>query len=222
MTNLNRKIYFALIVAVTSVSAGAMAQTCSPPQGFVNQPPPVLAAPDRLAVHTEEITVNRPLAIVVGTAEKTDIKDAIHKAGDLPSVIGEYPLNSIPFGTPGARRLVCLSDGSTLEEQVLEVEASKSFNRFRYMVWNYTSMQARPIEYGIGEFRHTGIDPSHTHIVWTYSFKLKDNEFPGYLGAVGRTLFHWMFLDRDYAAMMRATLEAGKAEAEKRPSGEGN
>jgi hypothetical protein len=220
MPNLNGKIYFVLIAATTSV--GAMAQTCSPPQGFVNQPPPALAAPDRLAAHTEEITVNRPLAIVVNTAEKTDIKDAIHKAGALPSVIGAFPLNSIPFGTPGARRLVCLSDGSTLEEQVLELEINKSFHRFRYMVWNYTSKQARPIEYGIGEFRHMEINPSRTRIVWTYSFKLKDNEFPGYLGALGRTLFHWVFLDRDYAAMMRATLVAGKADAEKRPSGEGN
>ena len=222
MTNFNRKIYFALIVAVTSASAGAIAQTCSPPQGFVNQPPPALVSPDQLAAHTEEITVNRPLVVVVSTAEKTAIKDAIHKAGDLPWVIGEYPLNNIPFGKPGARRLVCLSDGSTLEEQVLEVEASKSFNRFRYMVWNYTSKQARPIEYGIGEFRDTGIDPLRTHIAWTYSFKLKGNEFPGYLGALGRTLFHWVFLDRDYAAMMRATLEAGKVDAEKQPSGEGN
>jgi hypothetical protein len=222
MVNLNRNICFALIVAATSVSAGAIAQTCSPPRGFVNQPPPALAAPDRLAAHAEEITVNRPLAIVVSTAAKTDIKDAIHKAGDLPGVTGEYPLNSIPFGTPGARRLVCLSDGSTLEEQVLELEASKSFHRFRYMVWNYTTRQARPIEYGIGEFRDTEIDPSRTHIIWTYSFKLKDNEFPGYLGALGRTLFHWVFLDRDYAAMMRATLAAGKVDAEKRSMGEAN
>jgi hypothetical protein len=220
MVNLN--MCLALIVAATSISAGAIAQTCSPPQGFVNQPPPALVAPERLAAHTEEITVNRPLAIVVSTAERTNIKDAIHKAGDLPSVTGEYPLNSIPFGTHGARRLVCLSDGSTLEEQVLELEASKNFHRFRYMVWNYTTKQARPIEYGIGEFRHTEIDPSHTHIVWTYSFKLKSNEFPGYLGALGRTLFHWVFLDRDYAAMMRATLEAGKVDAEKRPVEEGN
>lgn len=222
MAKLNLKICLVPIVAATSIGAGAIAQTCSPPQGFVNQPPPAFAAPERLAAHTEEITVNRPLAIVVSTAAKTDIKDAIHKAGDLPGVVGEYPLNNIPFGTPGARRLVCLSDGSTLEEQVLELEASRNFRRFRYMVWNYTTKQARPIEYGIGEFRNTEIDPQHTHIVWTYSFKLKDNEFPGYLGALGRALFHWVFLDRDYAAMMRATLEAGKVDAEKRAAGEGN
>jgi hypothetical protein len=222
--NLRRNPYFILLAAIASMSfaGGAISQPCSPPPGFVDRPHPVLVSADLLASHTEEITVNRALTVVANTAARTDIKDAIHKAGDLPGVLGEYPLNKIPFGTPGARRLVCLSDGSTLEEQVLELEGSKNFDRFRYMVWNYTSKQARPIEYGIGEFRHTAIDPSHTHIVWTYSFKLKDNEFPGYLGAFGRYIFHWVFLDRQYAAMMRATLEAGKVDAEKRPAGDGD
>lgn len=58
-----------------------------------------------------------------------------------------------------------------------------------------------------------------THIVWTYSFKLKDHEFPGYLGALGRYLFRVGFLDRDYAAMMRSSLQAGKTTAEKRSYG---
>ena len=104
-------------------------------------------------------------------------------------VSGDQSLNDIPFGTPGARRLVCLSDGSTLEEQVLEQERNQTSSRFRYIVWNYTTQQARPIEYGIGEFHHTEMPGGRTHIVWTYSFKLKDHEFPGYLGALGRYLF---------------------------------
>jgi hypothetical protein len=197
------------IAAAMGFALGASAQSCTIPPGFIDQPHPAFASVNQLASHTEEITENLPLQVVVDTAAKTDIKDAIHKAGDLPGVIGEYPLNTIPFGTPGARRLVCLSDGSTLEEQVLELEHTATFHRFRYMVWNYTTKQARPIEYGIGEFRDTAIDSAHTHIVWTYSFKLKDHEFPGYLGALGRSLFTWVFLDRDYAAMMRATLKAG-------------
>jgi len=135
-------------------------------------------------------------------------------------VVGDYPLNNIPFGTPGSRRLVCLSDGSTLEEQVLEREETNSFYRFRYIVWNYTTKQARPIEYGVGEFRDSQIDGGRTHIVWTYSFKLKDHEFPGYLGALGRYFFHIGFLDRQYAAMMRGTLEAGKTTAEEQPTGD--
>jgi hypothetical protein len=211
-----------LVLIVTAACLGwdprISAQSCAPPPGFVDRPNPVVADESILVAHTEEITVNRPMAVVLRSGDNTDIKDAIRKAGDLPGVTGHYALNNIPFGTPGARRLVCLSDGSTLEEQVLKSERSTSSSLFRYVVWNYTTKQARPIEYGVGEFHHTAVDDTHTHVVWTYSFKLKDQEFPGYLGALGRTLFQWIFLDRQYAAMMRGTLQAGKVAAEQLPS----
>jgi hypothetical protein len=82
-----------------------------------------------------------------------------------------------------------------------------------------TTKQARPIEYGVGEFHDSEIDAGHTHIVWTYSFTLKDHEFPGYLGALGRYLFRVGFLDRQYAAMMRGTLQASKATTEEESAG---
>jgi hypothetical protein len=218
--NFVRHVRFILLVVASSMSvaAGAYAQTCAPPPGFVDTARPTVGPAEQLASHTEEITVDRPLAVVMSAGSKTSLKDTIRKAESLPGVAGDYPLNAIPFGTPGARRLVCLSDGSTLEEQVLEREENKSFYRFRYIVWNYTTEKARPVEYGIGEFRDSEIGDGHTHIVWTYSFKLKDNEFPGYLGALGRYLFRVRFLDRQYAVMMRGTLEAGKATAEKEPA----
>jgi hypothetical protein len=214
---MNRK-RIAYLILYTAAASCLSAQTCVPPPGFVDRPHPVMVDTKELAAHTEEITVNRPLAVVVSRAEKTDIKDAIHKAGDLPGVTGHYALNQIPFGSPGARRLVCLSDGGTLEEEVLERGQSGDSRVFRYIVWNYTSKQGRPIEYGLGEFHHTALDNTHTHIVWTYSFKLKDDEFPGYLGSLGRVLFRWGFLDRQYAAMMRVTLDAGKVAAEQAPA----
>jgi hypothetical protein len=221
--HMNRKriAYLILFTAAASMDLCQClsAQSCAPPPGFVDRPHPAIVDTNELAAHTEEITVNRPLAVVLSSAAKTDIKDAIRKAGDLPGVTGHYALNQIPFGSAGARRLVCLSDGATLEEQVLEMRQTSDSSVFRYIVWNYTSKQARPIEYGLGEFHHTALDNTHTHIVWTYSFKLKDDEFPGYLGGLGRVLFRWGFLDRQYAAMMRATLDAGKLAAEQAPAG---
>jgi hypothetical protein len=216
---LTQKLNFLLLVASGSLiaTAGAAGQACAPPSGFVDVPHPALAATELLVSHTEEITVDQALSVVLDS--RTDLKDAIRKSGSLPGVSGEHPLNDIPFPTPGARRLVCLSDGSTLEEQVLEQERNQTFARFRYIVWNYSTRQARPIEYGIGEFRHTAMPGGRTHIVWTYSFKLKEHEFPGYLGALGRYLFRIGFLDRQYAAMMRSTLQAGKKRAELQPSG---
>jgi hypothetical protein len=219
--NLTRNMRFIMLVATSSISAagGTYAQTCAPPSGFIDIPHPTVAAAEQLVAHTEEITVDRPLAEVLSDGSKTSLKDAIHKSGSLPGVAGTYPLGNIPFGTPGSHRLVCLSDGSTLEEQVLELEQSKTSSRFRYVVWNYTSEVARPIEYGVGEFRDSEIDGGRTHIVWTYSFKLKDHEFPGYLGALGRYLFRVTFLDRQYAAMMRATLRGNQVPPKNQQAG---
>jgi hypothetical protein len=206
--NLTQKVTLLILARICSIVpiVSAEAQICIPPPGFIDKAHPPVAAPALLVAHTEEITVAHSLAQVLETNAKVSLKEGIHKAGSLPGVIGEYSLGNIPFPSPGARRLVCLSDGSTLQEQSLEVEHTGTFYRFRYIVWNYTSPIARPIEYGIGEFRDSQTDTGHTHIVWTYSFRLKDNTFPGYLGALGRYLFRIGFLDRDYAAMMRATL----------------
>jgi hypothetical protein len=212
----HREISTLLILAGALSSITAVAQNCAPPRGFVDRSPPAIASPGELVAHTEEITVDRPLDAVLNASRKK-LKDTIKKAGSLPGVAGDYPLNDIPFGTPGARRLVCLTDGSTLEEQVLEQARAGNAYRFRYIVWNYTSSAAKPVEYGLGEFHHTQTDASHTKIVWTYSFKLKDHEFPGYLGAVGRYFFRAYFLDRQYAEMMRGTLQAGKQDAERSP-----
>ncbi len=86
--------------------------------------------------------------------------------------------------------------------------------RFRYVVWNYSSPVARPIEYGVGLFERTSLPGNRTKVRWTYAFKLKRNRFPGYLGGLGNFLFRVTFLDRQYAAMMRATLQGQKAAAE--------
>jgi hypothetical protein len=201
-----RSLVLATFAAICAAATTTNAQTCAPPPGFVDMPHPIVEAPAHLVAHTEEVTVAHSLAQVLEINAKVTLKDAIHKADSLPGVTGEYSLGKIPFPAPGARRLVCLSDGSTLQEQSLEEEHTNTFYRFRYIVWHYTSPQARPIEYGVGEFRDSQIDASHTHIVWTYSFRLKDDRFPGYFGAFGRYLFRVGFLDRGYAAMMRATL----------------
>lgn len=204
-----RQHYLLALLALVLFAAGraALASECSPIPGFVDIPHPAIAPAEQLVSHTEEITVDRTIANLLDAAAKTNLKDAIRKGGSLPTVSGEYMLTKTPFGTPGSRRLVCLTDGSTLEEQVLEREQSSHDYRFRYIVWNYTTKQARPIEYGVGYFVYTDLGGGRTHVVWTYSFKLKDREFPGYLGALGRYLFRVTFLERDYAEMMRETLK---------------
>ena len=196
-----------------SLALQAHAQACAPPRGFVDIPAPALAPVEQLVSHTEEITIGRSLAVVLSAADRP-LKDTIHKTSALPGVSGDYMLTKGSFGAPGSRRITCLTDGSTLEEQVLARDQTGNSFHFRYVVWHYTSSQARPIEYGVGDFRYTDAGGRRTHITWTYSFKLKEDRFPGYLGAFGRYLFRVGFLDRQYATMMRTTLDGTRKNAE--------
>lgn len=201
------------LVLIVSMPVPADAASCAPPPGFVDTPAPAVASGDRLVARTETIEIERNLTVVLAAADKP-LKDVVHQTSSLPGVAGDYPLTQGGFGLPGARRMVCLTDGSTLEEQVLERERKDTSYRFRYEVWNYTSKQARPIVYGLGDFLFSEIGPGRTRIVWTYSFALNRHRFPGYLGAVGDFMFRIGFLDRQYADLMRDTLCGYKTAAE--------
>jgi hypothetical protein len=198
---------------------GASAQNCLPPPGFKDTPHPVVAPLERLVSHTEEIIVDRPLAVVLHAVDKP-LSETIKRSNSLPGVTGSYMLTEGQYGAPGSRQLNCLSDGSTLVEQVLLQEQRIDSVRFRYAVWNYTSSKARPIAYGVGEFTYSAADNGRTHVRWTYSFQLNRHRFPGMLGSLGDYLFRISFLDRSYADMMRGVLVSTKADSE-RPAGGG-
>jgi hypothetical protein len=117
----------------------------------------------------------------------------------------------------GSRRIVFPTDGSTIEEQVLEREQKETESRFRYLVWNYSTPKGRPAEYALGEFLVSQVDASHTRIIWIYSFTLRKSVFPGNLGRFGRWLFRVSFVDRDYATLMRSVLQGYKENAESLP-----
>jgi hypothetical protein len=172
----------------------------------------------QLISRTEEIVIGRPIRVVSAAMDKP-LNQAIRQSNSLPGVSGDYMLTQGEFGAPGSRHIVCLTDGGGVEEEALEREGTANSGRFRYIVWNNAMPKARPIAYGVGEFRTVQIDPARTRVTWTYSFKLKEDVFPGSLGALGRWLFRMGFLDRDYAAMMRGVLNGYKTDAEQRPVG---
>ena len=192
---------------------GADTSRCAPPHDFVDTPHPAIMDRDKLVSHTEEVIIARSLAATTEVMNKP-LNQAIHRSSSLPGVSGDFVLTKGRFGDPGSRRVVCLSDGGVVEEEVLEHESTATSSRFRYIVWNYHTPKAKPIAYGIGEFRSVQTDPTHTHVTWVYSFRLKDDLFPGNLGRLGRYLFRVYFLDRDYAQMMRGVLDGYKRDAE--------
>jgi len=218
--SLLRKMILSLFayIAWTNIVLITAAQTCVPPPGFVDTPAPPVAAVKEMVSHTEEITIDRPLPIVLKSLDKP-LEDSIHKTNSLPGVSGSYMLTKGEFGEPGSRRLNCLSDGTTLVEQVLESERNSNTFRFRYVVWNYTTEKARPIVYGVGDFHYSDTGGGNTHVTWTYSFQLNRHRFPGFLGSFGDYIFRVNFLDREYAALMRDVLAGIKTDAEQLVNG---
>jgi hypothetical protein len=202
-----------LLLLISASSVIGIAQTCVPPSGFIDIPHPTIASAEELVSHTEEITIERSLNETLDGFNRP-LKDSIQKTSSLPGVSGDHMLTHGTFGSPGSRRLTCLTDGSTLEEEVLQSERTANSFHFRYVVWNYTSESAHPILYGVGDFRDSD-SGGRTRVVWTYSFMLNREHFPGELGSFGRFLFRVGFLDRQYADMMRATLNGTKASVER-------
>ncbi len=127
---------------------------------------------------------------------------------DLAGVTGTYRLSEGPYGTVGARRLVCKTDGSIAVEEVLLTESSEEGSRFRYLVWNYTSPKFRGVAYAVGEFVRTRPTPGTTRVTWTYRFALEDG-----LGAEDTARFERDFLHQQFAEWMRAQLDRKPPEA---------
>lgn len=194
------------VLALACIARVAASQDCALPQGFKDMPHPEVAPVGQLVSHTEEIVIAKPLQTVLSESQQTPLKQAIKKGDSLPGVAGEHVLTAGVFGQVGSRRLVCLTDGTSTEEQVLLNNQSKNTAEFRYVVWNYTTEKAKPILYGVGDFVWTDLGNGTTRVKWTYSFQLRRDRFPGSMGGFGDWLFRVTFLDRDYAQMMRRSL----------------
>ena len=174
-----RNLWSAATLVILCCSANA--KECALPAKFIDTPPPRIAAAENLVTHTERVEVSRSVSVVLDAANKP-LEDQIQESSDLPGVGGSVMLTAGEFGAVGSRRLNCLTDGSTLVEQVLVNEGT----RFRYVVWNYTSEKADKVVYGVGEFVYQPLAADRTMIHWTYSFQLDTDRFPGSLGGFGR------------------------------------
>jgi hypothetical protein len=175
------------------------ASACEPPAGFVNPPRPDIAPLEELLRVTELKTIDQPLAAVMQAANRPLRIDATE---DLAGVTGTSRLSQGPYGTVGARRLVCKTDGSIAVEEVLLTESNDTGSRFRYLVWNYTSPKFRDVAYAVGEFVRTQPSPGETLVSWTYRFALKDG-----ITAEEKLRFQENFLGREFPRWMRKQLD---------------
>jgi len=191
--------FVASALGLASLFAGTAA-ACEPPAGFVNPPRPEIAPLDSLSFsHSEVREIAQPLEAVMRAANRPLRIDATK---DMAGVSGTFRLSEGPYGTVGARRLVCKTDGTIAVEEVLLTESNDQGSRFRYLVWNYTGRKFREVEYAIGEFVRTRPAPDRTRTTWTYRFALKDG-----LSAEEKSRFQQDFVDRQFAEWMRAQLD---------------
>jgi hypothetical protein len=190
---------FHLALALAGPWFAGQSQACEPPPGFVNPPRPDIAPLEDLLSHTEVKEIPQPLAAVMQAASRTLRIDATK---DLPGVSGTFRLSNGPYGSVGARRFVCKTDGSTSVEEVLLTESNAESSRFRYVVWNYTSPKFRDVQYAVGEFVRTQPAPNRTHVNWTYRFALKSG-----LSAEEKSRFQKIFLKREFSEWMRTQLD---------------
>src|SRR5580658_7264891 len=93
------------LFAATTVMLAEPVPGCAPPPGFKDGPHPVIAPPEQLVSHSEEIIINRPLA-VVSEAMTKPLNQTIHQSDSLPGVSGDYMLTPGVFGAPGSRHIV--------------------------------------------------------------------------------------------------------------------
>ena len=185
-----------------------------PPAGFVETPHPPVAGPGKLVRHVETVVIDRPFAQVVAAVDAMPLSRRHPPAAGLPGIVDTLALTPDGFGPVGGRHLVFLSDGATVVEQVLENARTATAWRFRYVVWGYTTPAARPLRYGLGDFEYVAED-DRTRLTWTYSFELRPDAFPGFLGVgLGGVLLKLAFLDGPYATWMKAGLAAIKEGAE--------
>jgi hypothetical protein len=193
---------FTLLLLLASMAAPLAA--CEPPAGFVDPPRPVLAPLDSLMQVTEVKMIEQSLADVMKAANRPLRIDATRA---LAGVTGTFRLSQGPYGTVGARRLVCKTDGSIAVEEVLLTESNDAGSRFRYLVWNYTSPAFRDVAYAVGEFVRSQPAPGRTLVTWTYRFALRDGVSPE-----DETHFRETFLKRDFPEWMRTQLDRAPTE----------
>jgi hypothetical protein len=185
------------------------ASTCEPPAGFVNPPRPDVTSLEGLLRVTEEKVIDQPLATVLRAANRPLRIDATE---DLAGVIGTFRLSQGPYGSVGARRLVCKTDGTFAVEEVLLAESNAAGSRFRYLVWNYTGPKFRDVAYAVGEFVRTQPSPDETLVSWTYRFALRDG-----VSAEEKLRFQENFLGREFPRWMRKQLDRPAEQPEPPP-----
>jgi hypothetical protein len=113
--------------------------------------------------------VEAAAAAVFAAACDSDLPAIIKPRGALPGVL-KVEGHAAPWSAPGQSRLLRLTDGSTLREELSSFARDKSF---AYRVSSFTGPFAALVSEGRGEWHFTTTGPKSTQVDWTYGFTPK-------------------------------------------------
>ncbi|AJY73451.1 hypothetical protein [Paenibacillus beijingensis] len=194
-----------IILAAVAVFALAatftIRQLLSPPRtppDFTGPRPEI--AENGYITHSEEIIIDMPLDQYLAWVETQPLEAGLTGQDDIPSVARTEIIQGT-WHEVGARRMIVLSDGHYVAEEVL----AENPNLFRYQVWGYTNYARFATDYAIGEFQREEVD-GKTHIKWTYSYHKRSN-------LTGR--FLESFVENSWGPYMRQYLQISKEQSEK-------
>jgi hypothetical protein len=176
---------------------------CASTIGHMPAPEVPRLARDQVAA-TVRLDVSAPPAVVYDYVVREDTPQRDLRAyGLLPGVRGGVRLTEGGWDHVGARRVVVLEDGSTLREQIEELDRPA---RFRYRVDDFDFALRLLASKGRGywDFTQTG---AGTRVTWTYVFDAKNCQARPLLRAAIRTQFE-PYMRRGLEAI-RAQIEGG-------------
>ncbi|MBI1365918.1 MAG: hypothetical protein GC153_08170 [Alphaproteobacteria bacterium] len=114
-------------------------------------------------------TLRAPLADAFAAASGCDIPSIFQAHGRIPGVI-KVDEHHGPWGAVGEKRLLTLSDGSTVREELVSFAPNEEYS---YRVSGFTGPFAALVSEGRGVWHFTIEGPATTRIDWTYSFTPK-------------------------------------------------
>lgn len=124
--------------------------------------------PSPIAISVAE-RIEAPARAVFAAACGFDLPAVIKARGALPGVL-KVEGHAAPWSAPGQARLLRLSDGSSVREELTSFTPEKSY---AYRVSGFTGPFAALVAEGRGEWHFTTTGPGTTQIDWTYSFTPK-------------------------------------------------
>lgn len=147
------------------------------------------------------IEIDAPAAETFALAAGARLPDFVRPLGLLPGVARVEGASD--WRTPGEKRRLTLTDGSSLNEELTGLDRNR---RFAYRATAFTGPFGALVAEGNGEWRFEAVAPQRTRLVWTYAFTPKSAFSAPLVSAIASIL---------WPRYMRATLERLKATAER-------